>query len=116
MPLYEADSSIDHINLWTVPDEYIIFYSSVVDGQMWCPDCRRVDSLIKETFGESGPSALIVYTGNREQWKAKTNIWRQEAWNITSVPTIVRLKNGKEESRLVDDGPILSKLSTWTKS
>jgi hypothetical protein len=75
-----------------------------------------VESLVKETFSESGPSALVVYTGNRDQWKSKANIWRQEPWNITSVPTIVKLKNGKEESRLVDDGPIISQLSTWAKS
>lgn len=85
MPIYFADESIDPVSLQTVPEKYIIFYASVVDGKMWCPvclgiqqsfnrwlnvlqDCRVVDSLIKEALsGPDSPAALIVYTGNREQ-------------------------------------------------
>lgn len=91
MPLYEADGSIDPITLQTVPDRYVIFYSSVVDGEMWCPvssfdltrveslaltathfahlqDCRAVEQLVKETFSEDSPvSCLIVYVGDRTQ-------------------------------------------------
>lgn len=37
MPIYIADSSIDHLSLQTVPEKFVIFYSSVVDGQLWCP-------------------------------------------------------------------------------
>jgi len=43
MPLNTADSSIDSVSLLTVPEQYIIFYSSIVDGRMWCP--VRLDSL-----------------------------------------------------------------------
>lgn len=39
MPLYEADGSIDPYMLQKVPEQFIIFYSSVAsdDGRMWCP-------------------------------------------------------------------------------
>ena len=38
MPLYEADDSIDPYTLHRVPEQFIIFYSSITeDGQMWCP-------------------------------------------------------------------------------
>ena len=38
MPLYYADDSIDPFTLHRVPEQFIIFYSSVTeDGQMWCP-------------------------------------------------------------------------------
>jgi hypothetical protein len=37
MPLYTADPSIDHLSLLLVPEKFIIFYSSIVDGQLWCP-------------------------------------------------------------------------------
>lgn len=89
MPLYVADGSIDHTTLQTVPEKFVIFYSSIVDGQMWCPvsefiiilldtvytvtdnlllqDCRAVDQLVKETFSEEGPAAIIVYVGNKAQ-------------------------------------------------
>lgn len=88
MPLYVADGSIDPVTLQNVPDEFVIFYSSIIDGQMWCPvscywilialpdrlaflfieDCRVVEKLVKETFPEQGPGALIVYVGNKQQF------------------------------------------------
>ena len=38
MPLYKADDSIDPYTLHRVPEQFIIFYSSITeDGQMWCP-------------------------------------------------------------------------------
>lgn len=30
-------------------------------------DCRAVDQLVKETFPEEGPAAIIVYVGNKAQ-------------------------------------------------
>lgn len=93
MPLHYADSSINLSALATVPEKYLIFYSSEVNGQMWCPvclaikniyrrkhvelkliddlwfkDCRRVDSLVKSAFSEeTGPDGLIVFVGDRTQ-------------------------------------------------
>jgi len=104
MPLLTADSSIDPITLTRVPDEFIIFYSSIVDGRMWCPDCREVEQLIRNTFtAPNSPSALVVYVGDRNQWKSPSNIYRDQLWNIQSIPTVVRLKDGKEKGRLVLD-------------
>lgn len=37
MPLYVADGSIDPVTLQNVPDEFVIFYASIIDGEMWCP-------------------------------------------------------------------------------
>jgi hypothetical protein len=39
MPLYQADDSIDPYTLLRVPEQFIIFFSSITteDGQMWCP-------------------------------------------------------------------------------
>ncbi|KAM6498688.1 Eukaryotic protein of unknown function (DUF953) domain containing protein [Amanita muscaria] len=102
MPLLTADSSLDSVALTQVPDQFIVFYSSIVDGHMWCPDCRDVDQLIQDTFkSEGSPSALIVYVGDRTQWKSPSNIYRAEPWNIQSIPTIVKLKNGSQEGRLI---------------
>ncbi|CAA7264838.1 unnamed protein product [Cyclocybe aegerita] len=116
MPLYYADGSIDPITLQTVPDHHIIFYSSVVDGQLWCPDCRAVESLVKEVFSADDADGLVVYVGERSQWKNPANIYRQDPWKITGVPTIVKLKDGKEVGRLVDEKEILNDLKTFVKS
>ncbi|KAH9486250.1 Thioredoxin-like protein Clot [Psilocybe cubensis] len=133
MPLYIADGSIDPLSLLSVPEKFVIFYSSIVDGQMWCPvcprlsfelirdlisvdqDCREIDQLVQNTFSEGGPAALIVYVGDRGQWKTASNVYRQEPWKITSVPTIVRLKDGKEEARLEDPGPIQQGIAAFVK-
>lgn len=116
MPLYTADGSIDHLSLQTVPEQFVIFYSSVVDGKLWCPDCRDVDPLVNEIFSpEDGPPALVVYVGNRQQWKTPDNIWRQEPWNVTGVPSIVQIKDGKPAARLVEDEIVESRLKAFVK-
>ncbi|KAF8910148.1 hypothetical protein CPB84DRAFT_1764727 [Gymnopilus junonius] len=116
MPIIFADGSIDPITLFKVPEHFVVFYSSIVNGEMWCPDCRRVEDIVKETFSGDDHDVLIVYVGDRTQWKNPTNIYRQEPWHITNVPTIIRLKNGKEDGRLSDDQEILNELKTFVKS
>ena len=54
MPLYEADSSIDRYTLQKVPEQFIIFYSSITnDGQMWCPVDTFISSLEFHLWAES---------------------------------------------------------------
>ncbi|OXG19425.1 hypothetical protein C366_02271 [Cryptococcus neoformans Tu401-1] len=82
---------------------YIVFYSNIVDGQMWCPDCRAVENVVKEAFdAPDKPNAAIFWVGNRQEWRTPNNQARTE-WNVNSVPTILRLENGKETGRLVED-------------
>ncbi|KAI9638780.1 uncharacterized protein MKK02DRAFT_41807 [Dioszegia hungarica] len=93
---------------------YLIFYSSIVDGpngqpkQMWCPDCRDVEGIVKATFGGAKqPKAVIWWVGEKAEsrWRTPTNHARSH-WNVQSVPTILRLEEGKETARLVE-GEIL---------
>jgi len=117
MPLYEADASIDPYTLRKVPEKFVIFYASITElnGQMWCPECTAVEGLVKDTFSESGPEALVVYVGNRMQWKSPLNIYRQQPWKITNVPTIVRLREGQDVGRLASDSDIIKGLSEFVK-
>jgi len=104
MPLHIADGSIDLHSLKNVPEKFLIFYSSIVDGKLWCPDCVAVDNLVRETFSAAdSPSALIVYVGDRAQWKSPSNAFRGDPWELTSIPTIVKLGDPKGEDRLVLD-------------
>jgi len=85
---------------------FLIFYASRdVNGRMWCPDCRDVEEHVKETFESSPQTGLIIYVGNKPTWKSPDNRFRQ-SHNISSIPTIVRLDNGKETARLIE-GEIL---------
>ncbi|WOO79015.1 Thioredoxin domain-containing protein [Vanrija pseudolonga] len=80
---------------------YAIFYSSSVGGQLWCPGCRQVESVVKKSFEAAGkPNGTIVYVGNINEWKDKGNKGRTE-YGLTHVPTILRLEGGKETGRLV---------------
>ncbi|KAF5385327.1 hypothetical protein D9615_001194 [Tricholomella constricta] len=108
MPIRITEGLVDPQALKNVPEQYLIFYSSIVDGRSWCPvpissDCRDVEDLVRQTFGaDESPSALIVYVGDRTEWKSPSSIFRAEPWNLTDIPTIIRLRNGAEEARLVE--------------
>ncbi|KAG8757492.1 hypothetical protein FRC12_010302, partial [Ceratobasidium sp. 428] len=72
---------------------FLIFYSDVVDGQMWCPDCRNVEQVVKRAFDrDDGPTGIIRWVGNRADWKSPSNVYRRD-YGVSSVPTIVRLKD-----------------------
>ncbi|KLO20060.1 hypothetical protein SCHPADRAFT_898124 [Schizopora paradoxa] len=65
-------------------------------------DCRDVESLVAQVFGQEGaPSALIVYVGQRSEWKDGANSFRATPWNINAIPTVVRRK---DDARLVEAG------------
>jgi len=75
-------------------------------------DCRDVEDLVARTFSPAdGPSGLIIYVGQRPEWKTEENIFRSAPWRIQSIPTIVKLKDAVETGRLVE-GEIISDLST----
>ncbi|KAH7923249.1 hypothetical protein BV22DRAFT_1015792 [Leucogyrophana mollusca] len=93
MPLREVEFPSDPESLKHAKEKYIVFYSSRVDGKMWCPDCVAVEEPVQRIFGdENGPSAVIVYVGQKAEYGSK-NPFREEPWKIVSIPTIIRLKD-----------------------
>jgi len=102
MPLREVEFPSDPKELTNAKEKFLIFYSSRIDdGQLWCPDCVAVDQTIQDTFGpEDGPSAVIVYVGQKPEWKTPSNVFRGEPWQINSVPTVIKLKDSKVAGRL----------------
>ncbi|KAG2044344.1 hypothetical protein BDR03DRAFT_885419 [Suillus americanus] len=104
MPLREVEFPSDPKDLEHAQERFLIFYSSRVNGQLWCPDCVAVDRTIQDTFGpEDGPSAVIVYVGRKPEWKTPSNIFRGEPWQITSVPTVIKVEDSKVAGRLDSD-------------
>ncbi|EJT48370.1 hypothetical protein A1Q1_02653 [Trichosporon asahii var. asahii CBS 2479] len=99
MPLLEANTSAP-------ANTFLVFYSNVENGQMWCPDCRDVEDVVKNAFdAEDKPKAAIYWVGSRDQWRDKNNGARVD-FNVNSVPTIIRYTDGTETGRLVE-GEIL---------
>ncbi|KDQ18261.1 hypothetical protein BOTBODRAFT_128360 [Botryobasidium botryosum FD-172 SS1] len=88
---------------------YLIFYSNIDagTGKMWCPDCRDVDPTVRQRFqGANAPTGVVRWVGNKAEWKSPDNEFRKQ-WKIDCVPTIIRVKDGVEVSRLVDTKEIL---------
>ncbi|KAJ7651672.1 hypothetical protein DFH06DRAFT_1331622 [Mycena polygramma] len=103
MPLRVADPTREPVSLLDRPEEFLVFYADVVDGKMWCGDCRAVDEQVRSAFAAGdGPSAVIVYVGDKPSWKAKDNVFRGEPFKLTAVPTIVNIREKKEVGRLVE--------------
>ncbi|KAL1746924.1 hypothetical protein HDZ31DRAFT_80857 [Schizophyllum fasciatum] len=110
MPIRTLETP-DIATLTAAPEEYLVFYSSVVDGKMWCPDCRDVEGRVNAAFvGGKAPSALIVFVGDRPSWKSPDNVYRKAPFNIKGVPTLLKLKDGKEVARLVEGEILTNKL------
>jgi len=116
MPLNTALNPLQLSSYDDIKENFVIFYASRDDsGKMWCPDCRDVEDLIGRTFKPAdGPSGLIVYVGQRAEWKTDKNVFRSAPWRIRSIPTIVRVENAAEVSRLAED-EIPSKLTGLVK-
>jgi len=105
MPLDTIEDPFELSSYESVKQDFVIFYASRDDdGKMWCPDCRNVEDLIERTFAPAdGPSGLIVYVGQRIEWKTGSNFFRATPWRIQSIPTVVKLQGSKEVGRLVED-------------
>ncbi|KAH7886040.1 hypothetical protein F5I97DRAFT_1810045 [Phlebopus sp. FC_14] len=101
MPIREIEFLSEVESLRNGKEKYLVFFSSRVEGKLWCPDCVAVEELIYKTFGpEQGPSAAVVYVGQRSEWKSPDNIFRREPWpRLTAIPTIIRLS---DDIRLVE--------------
>jgi len=96
MPIHETEDPAHPSALAGVDQEFLVFFSSRDEtGTLWCPDCREVEALVHKVFGpDDGPSALVVYVGQRAAWKDPTNPFRGEPWKVPSIPTIIRARDG----------------------
>ncbi|KAI0308274.1 hypothetical protein B0F90DRAFT_1621821 [Multifurca ochricompacta] len=104
MPLNTAQNPFELSSYEDIRENFLIFYASRDEsGRMWCPDCRVVEDLVERTFARAdGPSALIIYVGQKPEWKTEANNFRAAPWCIQSIPTVVKLQDGKEIGRLVE--------------
>ncbi|WVR07968.1 hypothetical protein IAU60_005011 [Kwoniella sp. DSM 27419] len=84
---------------------FLIFYSSIEHGQMWCPHCRDVQGLVKAAFtGANKPNGIIAYIGNFAGWKNVPSHPARLRFQVRFVPTIIKLRNGKEVDRVEKSG------------
>ncbi|KAK6007330.1 hypothetical protein QM012_006338 [Aureobasidium pullulans] len=105
MPLIEKSypAIMSAIKSSSVPKtSFLVFYSSIVDGKMWCPDCVDVEPSVREAFdGADKPEAMLFYVGKKEEWRTLENVARVD-WNVRGIPTIIKLEEGKETARVTE--------------
>jgi hypothetical protein len=46
---------------------FLIAYSSLTNGSMWCPYCRQAEPFVNKTFSNNPDVARIVYVGQKEE-------------------------------------------------
>ncbi|KAF9515857.1 hypothetical protein BS47DRAFT_1341460 [Hydnum rufescens UP504] len=87
------------------PRPYLIFYADIVDGKMWCGYCRDVEELVKAQFtADDSVTGIVLRVGDKATWKNPKHEYRDpHGYGLTAIPTIVRLEEGKEVARLVED-------------
>ncbi|WOO80538.1 uncharacterized protein LOC62_03G004064 [Vanrija pseudolonga] len=77
---------------------YMLFSSTEVDGERWCPPCAMIEPDVKRVF-ENGPAyALAIYMGFED---FDTDIWPQQEWFLNGVPALYRVENGEPTAFLL---------------
>lgn len=104
---------------------HFIFWSSR-DSQtekMWCPDCEEMEvnlenvrkylrlhqtsnqtqndptDELKQISADSSEISLVyVYVGDRDQWKSADNPFKKSPWNLTKIPTVLKLSSSLSNS------------------
>ncbi|GAA5936707.1 hypothetical protein JCM3775_000174 [Rhodotorula graminis] len=92
--LYSPESILAQIPSTASPSSphFLIFFASPDDsGKPWCPDCSDVQSQV-DRFIPTGVSSTLVHVGDRAQWKESK--FRQAPFNVTRIPTIIRVEQG----------------------
>ncbi|KAF5024376.1 hypothetical protein F66182_3563 [Fusarium sp. NRRL 66182] len=86
----------------TTTDTHYIAY--IASGEPpWCPDVRNALPALNAVFGgASAPKLYLVRVGLRDEWKDPKNKFRHPPYSLQGVPTVVKVKNGKEVERLGD--------------
>lgn len=78
---------------------FLIFYGSLIDNKSWCPDSVKAKPFIDENIkylNNKRDSLIIVYVGQKPEWKDKSNIFRKdERFKLVGVPTLLQYKTNK---------------------
>ncbi|GAA6019415.1 hypothetical protein JCM10207_001378 [Rhodosporidiobolus poonsookiae] len=73
---------------------YLVFFSSLDDttGKPWCPDCADVQGTVDKLVPEK--QSTLVFVGSRQEWKTPDNPFRAAPFNVSKIPTIIRVEQG----------------------
>ncbi|OLN85963.1 Thioredoxin-like protein Clot [Colletotrichum chlorophyti] len=81
---------------------YLVVYASHRNGRSWCGDCTAAEPYIEKKFGGEDNTVRVVYAGLPDEWRTKTNPWRQAPFNVTNLPTLIKVSGDKKWEKLVE--------------
>ncbi|GAA6013717.1 hypothetical protein JCM8202_000787 [Rhodotorula sphaerocarpa] len=96
---------------------FLVFFASVdpQTGKPWCPDCSEVQSEVDRLVPEK--SSTLVFVGDRDEWKKPENAFRQRPFNISKIPTIIRIQGSADNvAAELDSAPRLVESELRDKS
>ncbi|WDK20227.1 hypothetical protein CGRA01v4_11515 [Colletotrichum graminicola] len=76
---------------------YLVVYASHRNGRSWCGDCTAAEPYIEKKFGGNEHTVRVVYAGLPEEWRTKENPWRQAPFNVTNLPTLIKVSGEKRQ-------------------
>ncbi|OHE93999.1 hypothetical protein CORC01_10691 [Colletotrichum orchidophilum] len=81
---------------------YLVVYASHRNGRSWCGDCTAAEPYIEKKFSGSEDTVRVVYAGLPDEWRTKENPWRQVPFNVTNLPTLIKVSGDKKWEKLVE--------------
>ncbi|GAA5869026.1 hypothetical protein JCM3774_002452 [Rhodotorula dairenensis] len=87
---------------------FLVFFASIDEhtGKPWCPDCSEVQQEVERLVPEQ--NSTLVFVGDRTEWKKPDNAFRQKPFNISKIPTIIRVQGGADNvAASLDSAPRL---------
>ncbi|KAF6845206.1 thioredoxin-like protein 5 [Colletotrichum musicola] len=81
---------------------YLVVYASHRNGRSWCGDCTAAEPYIEKKFGGDAETVRVVYAGLPDEWRTKDNAWRQAPFNVTNLPTLIKVSGNNKWEKLVE--------------
>ncbi|GAA5905551.1 uncharacterized protein JCM6883_005366 [Sporobolomyces salmoneus] len=86
---------------------YLIFVSSIdpSSGRMWCGDCRDTQQSIEKLVPDT--QSQLVFVGERQEWKSPDSPWRKAPFNLSAIPTIIKVEQADSLQSSIESAPRL---------
>ncbi|KIN07495.1 hypothetical protein OIDMADRAFT_16173 [Oidiodendron maius Zn] len=108
MPLQETSESLEAIaralksGASASQPSFLVVYASKTNGRSWCGDCRAAEPQVEKVFASVPQTVRVAYAGQQGEWRDPSNGFRQDPFQVTNLPTIIKVTADGEWTRLVE--------------
>ena len=107
VPSISVDTFYSHVSSY--PDPLVMFTSGFnVNGDLWFPDCRLSEPVVKRLAAEHGAKLVLCNVGSMEFWKNKDHPFRHDKkLKLDAIPTLMKWSTEMNEPKHRLDGKIM---------